>query len=224
MMRLGLILAVLLGLAIQAVPASADMVYTLNCNAAPCVNPNGNYGSVTLSTISSTVVRVTVDLTTAAVTETFANSGAGYAIAWDITTSTKTDPSLDNVAINALTPNPGNFAVQSFASGGNYKAAPFTSGANGNGFNYAINYTGATGTDNKLVFDVTLGTGLILDNFVTNPNYRFASDISIQGNTFNVASNGGGTRVPEPQTWLMLLAGLLFLPMLQRRLKLARVV
>jgi hypothetical protein len=223
MKRLGLILAALLGLAAQAVPASADMVYTLNCNAAPCANPNQNYGTVTLQTVSSTQVRVTVDLAApgAVAGETFATSGAGYAIAWDVTG----DPSLTSVTINALTPNPSHFSVLSFASGGDYKAAPFTSGANGNGFNYAIDHT--SGTDTKLVFDVTLGTGLVLTNFIKNPNYFFAADISIQGNTFNVASNRTPLTVPEPGSLTLSIAGLAGLTgliMLQRRRKLVRTV
>ena len=222
MRRFWFILAALAGLAVQAVPASADLVYTLNCNAAPC-NVSGNYGTVTLSTISSSTVRVAVDLaaTGAVPGETFANSSAGYAITWDITG----DPSLNSVSVvSALTPHSGSFSPQNFTSGQGYKASPFTSGTNGNDFNYAIEYGGATGTDNKLVFDVTLNTGLVLTDFIKNPNYRFAVDIAINGNTFNVASNGPGVQMPEPKTWLLLLAGLALLPVLQRRRKPIRAV
>lgn len=230
MNRIGLILATFLGLAATAVPASADLQYTLNCGSAPCT-VTGNYGTVTLhqDALNTTKVTVTVQL---AAGEHFANTGAGYAIAWDITTPTSSpnaDPSLTSVVINsALTPNSGNFAVQSFASGKSYKASPFTSGGNGDKFNYAIDYTGPNnGTDNKLVFDVTLSTGLAIENFVKNPNYRFAVDISGGpcSPTCNVASNGGGTKVPEPGTWTLSiagLAGLTGLMMRQRRRKLAR--
>lgn len=221
MKRFWLILAALLGLAATAVPASADMQYTLNCSTAPCT-VSGNYGTVTLhqDAGNTTTVRVTVQLATG---NTFASTGSGYAIAWDIAG----DPSLTSVDVNStLTPNSDNFDVKSFASGGNYKAAPFTQGTNGNGFNYAIEYTGPNnGSDNKLVFDVTLSTGLAITDFVKNPNYRFAADISGPCSpTCNVASNGGGTPVPEPGTWTMSIAGLmgLALVMLQRRRKLAR--
>jgi len=224
MKRFWFVLAALLGLAVQAVPASADMVYTLNCNGAPCTGgaAGHNYGTVTLQTVSSTKVRVIVDLAApgAAANEKFASSAAGYAIAWDITG----DPALTNVTINSATPNASHFSVQSFAAGGNYKASPFTSGANGNGFNYAIDHT--SGTDTKLVFDVTLSTGLALGNFIKNPNYFFAVDISISGNTFNVAANQPGVKVPEPGTWTLSIAGmagLAGLVMLQRRRKWARV-
>jgi MYXO-CTERM domain-containing protein len=224
MKRFWFVLAALLGLAVQAVPASADMVYTLNCNDAPCVGgaAGHNYGTVTLQTVSSTQVRVIVDLAApgAVANERFASSAAGYAIAWDIAG----DPALTNVTINtAGTPNPSHFAVQPFGANNTYKASPFTSGSNGKDFNYAIDHT--SGADTKLVFDVTLSTGLTLGSFVNNNNYFFAVDISINGNTFNVAANQPGVKVPEPQTWTLSIAGmagLAGLVMLRRRRKEAR--
>jgi len=222
--------AALLGLAATVVPASADIQYVLNCSAAPC-SVSGNYGTVTLhqDVGNTTTVRVTVQL---AGSEHFANTGAGYAIVWDITTATSSptaDPSLTSVSVvGAQTPNSGNFSVQTFTTGQSYKASPFTSGANGLGFNYAIDYTGPNnGTDNKLVFDVTLSTGLAITDFTKNPNYRFAVDISGGpcNPTCNVASNGGGTQVPEPGTVTMSIAGLMGLvgfAVLQRRRKTAK--
>jgi hypothetical protein len=218
MKRFWFILAAFLGLTMTAVPAMADTVYTLSCNDAPCTGSAGghNYGTVTLhESVVNNTWTVTVDLAApgAVAGETFANSSSGFAIAWDLNVTP------DSVVIDAGTVHSGSFAVQPF--NGSYKAAPFTSGANGNNFNYAIDYTGATGTsgDNKLVFDVTRATGLALLNFVANPNYRFTVDIALSsGDTFNVA-----VKAPEPQTWLLFLAGLAGLTLLvQRRRKLAR--
>src|SRR5689334_12997915 len=66
MKRIGLILAAILGLAVQAVPASAAIQYTLNCsgNAANCNagNNNFNFGTVTLSDLGGGNVNVSVVL------------------------------------------------------------------------------------------------------------------------------------------------------------------
>jgi hypothetical protein len=219
-------------LAVTVLPASADVTYTLGCAADPCTTV-ANYGSVTLHQTSSTTVTVTVDLTTASATETFAGTGAGYAIAWNVTG----DPTLS--AVNITSSNAANFTVQNFdpsdhsAPGPNYqryKATPFTGGScswnNANCFMYAIDYNinGSGGTDNKLVFDVTLSSGLAIADFIGNAvGYLFAVDVSGAGPcspTCNVA-----VKVPEPQTWLMFLAGLAGLTLLAlRRRKLARAV
>ena len=229
MKRFWLILAASLGLAATALPASADVTYTLNCGANPC-STTGNYGSVTLHQTSASTVTVTVDLTTAATTETFAGTGAGYAITWNITS----DPTLS--AVNITSANAANFTVQDFDPSDHsppapnyqrYKASPFTGGSCS--FNdascqmYAIDYNinGSGGSDNKLVFDVTLSSGLSIANFIANSaGYLFTVDISGGpcSPTCNVAA-----KVPEPATWLMFFAGLAGLTfMMQRRRKLAR--
>src|SRR5882757_3596299 len=89
MQRLWLILVTVLGLAATAVPASADIVYTLACSTTSCPSP-GSYGTITLHQIgtgvvgsSSNIVEVTVNLATAG--NNFAGTGAGYAINWNIT-------------------------------------------------------------------------------------------------------------------------------------------
>jgi hypothetical protein len=234
MKRLGLIFAAFLGLAIQAVPASADIVYTLACNSVACGSPT-NYGTVTLHQLGSGIagdasnhVEVTVDLLTAG--NHFAGSGAGYAITWNITGN----PDLTTGLIATGTPGhptlPGeiystsHFAIQDNTDpGGTYKASPFGN----NAWQYAIDYTpngGGTGDDNRLIFDVTKATGLLLSDFApTTAGFMFAVDIfkSPNGPTFVVAA-----KVPEPQTWLLFmagLAGLTALVMLQRRRKGARV-
>jgi hypothetical protein len=216
MKRFWLILATLLGLAATSIPASADLVYTLDVDSD--FSTGHNFGTVTLSQAAgnTTNVTVTVQLNTTIAGIGFANTTAGYAIAWDLNGGVP-----DLIAINAATPNPSSFAVQTTSGSyfGDYKGSPFTSGANGNGFNYAIDYTGATGTSNNLlVFDVTRSAGLALSDFIGNPNYRFAVDIiTTAGGTRNVA-----VRVPEPRTWALFFAGLVGLTVLRRRRKLAK--
>ena len=241
MKRIWLILAAIMGLTASAVPASADLLFTLNQGGSAFSTP-GTYGTVNLHQVgsgSSAYVTVTVSL---AAGYTFAGTGAGYAIAWDITG----DPSLSSVAVTSS--NHNNFTVQNYHSGHHYMASPFTSGGgscshspySANCFNYAIDYdlNGSTGSDTSFVFDVKKSGGLLLTNFAANPNgYYFAVDIS--GNctssydshkhkyvttcdTGNVASNGPPVQVPEPKTWLLFIAGLAALPLLQRRRKLAK--
>jgi len=216
MKRFWLILATLLGLAATSVPASADLVYTLAVDSD--FSTGHNFGTVTLhqNVGNTTSVMVTVQLNTTIAGMGFANTNAGYAIAWDLNGGVP-----DLIAVNAATPNSGLFSVATTSGSyfGDYKGSPFTSGANGNGFNYAIDYTGATNAGNNLlVFDVTRSTGLALSDFIGNPNYRFAVDIiTTAGSTRNVA-----VRVPEPRTWALFFAGLFGLTVLRRRRKLVR--
>ncbi|HYS45445.1 MAG TPA: PEP-CTERM sorting domain-containing protein [Rhizomicrobium sp.] len=232
MKRFWFILAAFLGLAVQAVPASADMVYTLTCDTVACSSPT-NYGTVTLHQLGSGTVadpytvEVTVNLAVAG--NHFAGSGAGYAINWNITGNPDLTTTL--VPTNASHPllageiyDTSHFAIQdSTASGNTYKASPFGN----NAWEYAIDYTlngGNASNDNKLIFDVTKAGGLLLSNFApTAAGFMFAVDIfkSPNGPTFVVAA-----KVPEPETWLLFLAGLAGLTglvMLQRRRQLARV-
>lgn len=220
MQRIWLILAAFLGLAAMTVPASADLQYTLAFDSAGGTITGGhNFGTVTLQTISATQVRVIVKLDTTIAGIGFANTGAGYAVAWDMKNGVP-----DSVTFDATNVNNGDYTIE--ALNGDYKAAPFTSGANGNDYNYAIDYNAANATDNKLVFDVTRSSGLALTDFIGNPNFRFAVDIiTTAGNTRDVATNNNSKKVPEPETWMLFfagLAGLTALTVVQRRRKLAR--
>src|SRR6266404_1234482 len=202
MRRFWLILGACLGLAATAVPASANLQYTLNNDSNNgAILPGHNFGTVTLHQVNSTTVQVTVSVSNEGVG--FANTGAGYAISWDITGN----PSLTSVTIDPLTPQPTDFHVETFTSGQGYTASPFTSGANGNDFQYAIDFTGATNAhENLLVFDVTLSTGLLLTNFIGNPTYVFAADVlgtGTNGVARDVAASGAPITVPEPKTWLL---------------------
>jgi len=220
MKRFWFILAAFLGLAVQAVPASADMVYSINQNGS-AFSP-GTFGSISLHEVgsgSTAYVTVTVTLTGG---YTFANSGSGYAILWNI----QGNPSL---TVNNIGPTASDFALQDGAvSGKGYTAGPFASGncskAGNSCFDYAIDYVGAQGgqgTDTSLVFDVRNSiAGVFANSFIPNANgYLFTFDVALNGNTGNVA-----VKAPEPATWLLFFAGLVGLTVLfQRRRQLARV-
>jgi hypothetical protein len=217
MKQFWLALVAVLGLAATSVPASADLQYTLNVDSAGGTITGGhNFGTVTLHQTSANVVKVTVQLNTAIAGMGFANTGAGYAIAWDMKNGVP-----NSVAFDASNVNNADYSIQPL--NGSYKASPFTSGGNGSKYNYAIDYEAANGSDTKLVFDVTRSSGLALTDFIGNPNYRFAVDIITTANaTRDVATYGDGVTVPEPRTWLLFIAGLVVLPVLQRRRKLVR--
>jgi len=229
MTRFWLILATFLGLAATALPASADIVYTLNCDSLACGSPS-NYGTVTLHQVgsgSSAYVEVTVLLAP----NNYAGTGAGYAINWNITNN----PSLTTTVVPTDASHPllagqiydaSHFEIKdSTVSGKTYKASPF-----GSSWMYAIDYkvTGGKDTnDNKLIFDVTKNGGLLLSDFAaTADGFYFAVDIfgGPCHPTCVVASNTH-TQVPEPGTVTMSIAGLMGLvgfAMIQRRRKLAR--
>jgi hypothetical protein len=226
MKRFWLILAAFLGLALQAVPASASL--TLSCKADPCTGGNGgqNYGSILLTQLGSGVagdtnnaVRITVTLASG---YKFATGASAYAIEWNVASN----PALTISNVSNTT----DFTPKSAASGQLYQAAPVQSGTpfsknanNCNGanaagcFQYAIAHT--AGTDTTLTFDVTKAGGLLISNFATSSNgYTFAAKIITTGGTgdgFYVATNA--TPVPEPGTWLMMIAGLGVLFALYRR-------
>ena len=199
MKRFWLILAALMGLAMSGAPASADVVYTLAKGGGAFPTP-GSYGTVTLKQLGSgatAYVQVTVQL-----------QNGSYA-------GVKVDTSK--------TPNYGNFAVQNYSSGQQYKAAPFTSGYSD--FMYAIDYTksGSTGSDTKLVFDVyNKGVGVLISDFIPNTGgYMFAVDIWDDINNCGVTT-GNVAAVPEPGTSLLFLAALIGVPLFYRRRKTAR--
>jgi len=227
MKRILLSFAVLLGAALQAAPASAD-IYQLTCNANPCTTTN-NYGEVMVSPgATAGHVTVTVDLTTANLPEFFAGTGAGFILAWNVTGT----PTAETVDPNSIVATPNgdgsNFVPQnndpSSTGYHRFKASPFTGGSCGattaSCFMYAIDTTlsGNNVGDYKLVFDVTRAGGLAVADFkqTTSDGFYMAVDIFRDGKTFNVASN---TWIPEPGTVLMMIAGLGMLFMMQRRRK-----
>jgi MYXO-CTERM domain-containing protein len=233
MKRIWLILAVFLGLAAAAVPASAAVVFTLNNGGSLSPTTTGNFGTVTLTshgTGANAYVRVQVHLKTGS---SFVGTGAGYAITWNIAGSPS--PALQVAGDNGSGTFNNSVALASTfvlkaqgvhsydALGGQtFSPSPF-----GNVGEYAIDRTtsGNSGpTVTSLVFDVTKTGGLTISDFIAKNGFFFTADIFLAGCTGNnctgvVAASGPGTRVPEPQTWLLFVAGLVGLPLLQRRRK-----
>jgi hypothetical protein len=206
MKRVWLALAAVVGLMASAVPAAADLQFTLNTDSSGgnVINNAGPFGTITLHQVTANQVQVKVNLATGVY---FANTGAGYALAWDISGNPPLAINLGSYA--------GSFAVQANPT---FKASPFTSGANGHKFQYAIDYTAKTNSNhNALIFDITTTGALALTSFIGNPIYRFTADIIAGGRTRNVASIGDPVYVPEPGTELMFVAGMLGLVMLRRR-------
>ena len=231
MKRFGIVLAALFGLAATSVPASADMVFKLNQGGGAFDTDGTVYGTVNLHQKSSDTVTVTVKLNNGA---TFAGTGAGYAINWNIGTSDPAPQITVTLANSSTGYNKNNFELENYnpssASYNKYKASPFTGGSCGKTtascFDYAIDYipNGSTGDDYKLVFDVTKTGGLLLTDFGSNTkdgkHYYFAADIFFDCETGNVASLGG-KKVPEPGTLMLSFMGLAGLGYARRR-KLAR--
>ena len=241
MKRFWLISAALLSLAGTAVPASAALQYTLNNGGSLSPTTTGNFGTVTLTNFGTGVnayVKVDVELKPGS---NFVGSGAGYSITWNIlgAPDPTVGPALEVTgdsspgAFNTATPLPNTFVLQDQgahsydAQGGQtFSASPF--GTDGE---YAIDRdtSGNSGAQVlSLVFDVTKTGGLTLNDFISKNGVYFSSDIFLAGCTGGsctgvVAATDPGVEVPEPRTWLLFIAGLLGLTVLQRRRKLARV-
>jgi hypothetical protein len=225
MKQVWLILAGLVGLAAMAVPASAAVVYTLDDGGS--IGPNhSNYGTVTLTnygTGASAYVQVDVELKTGT-NSSFVGTGAGYAITWNILGNPVVEVAGANGAsgFNSSLALPNTFVLQDqgaqsydATSGQTFSASPFH-----NIGEYAIDRTTAGNSGPKvtsLIFDVTTTTGLVAADFVAKNSVYFTSDIYLAGCTGDKCT--GDVAVPEPRTWLLFIAGLLGLTMLQRRRK-----
>ncbi|HEV2098792.1 MAG TPA: PEP-CTERM sorting domain-containing protein [Stellaceae bacterium] len=193
-------------------PASADVItYSLTtddcsggCGTAP-------FGTVTVSSISSTEVSVSVTL---AAGEVFAVSGAGHALVFDLTGN-------PTISISGLT---SGFGATSTASG-------HTIHADGTGdWQYSVDCTSCGGGTSPptnagpLNFDITVASGITPESFIQNGDGLFFSvDIgsgctgSPLGNctstgdvaaTTGIPSNGPPS-VPEPSSLSILGFGLL---------------
>ncbi len=238
MKRFLLVLATFLGLAATALPASADISWTLNQGGSLGPTP-GNYGTVTAAQIgtgSSAYVQVTITLTSnpAANPPTsnyFVTTGQHSGIVWNMA-----------IVPDSVTVSSGNaslFTVQPLNPQGGYADAPASTGGN---FQYAISWNGngaGSASENSITFDIKKSGGLLLTNNLFTANgggYYWAADIGLNctrsqngktscaGGTGVVAANTY-TQVPEPGTWTMSVAGLMGvagLIMLQRRRKQAQ--
>jgi hypothetical protein len=201
MRRFWLILTAFLGLALQAVPASAAVQYTLNCNAvATC---SGNYGTVTLTQSGAAGSEsIHVDLTLASGFQFAANNT--HSLLWNGLTN-------DTLTVTNLVGNASAFNVVAGGANGAYAASPFTTATQL--FDYEIDRSNNSGSPTALNFDVTKTGGLTLANFATGNDggvYYFAAQIrTIASSTaFFVAANQAGIQVPEPGTLTLSIAGL----------------
>lgn len=240
MKQFWLILAVFLGLASTAVPASADIQWTLNCSDTPCTGSNAtnNFGTVVakqIGTGSAAYVEVTITLASTATTKNlFLATGSHTGIDWNMSTAPNAISGTP-AGITIMGSNSSKFTIQSYP--GSYADAPFSNGGN---FQYAITPTASKGseaTENSIVFDLKRTGGLALTTGLFTPNgggYYWAVDI---GRSCSVGDNGKSNcastgvvaansyvQVPEPGTWTMSIAGLTGLMglMMLRRRKLAR--
>ena len=213
MKRFWLILSACLGLAIQAVPASAAMIYTLNCTTVACTGVGtGTYGTVTL-TQSGAVgsEKVNVSIVLASGYQFGANNT--HALLWNGLTT-------DTLIVNNYVSNASSFGVAGGGANGSHVASPFSGAGNNLNFDYAVDRSNNSGSPTSLSFDVTKSGGLTLANFATDNDgggFFFAAFIhqNSADKNFYVASN-----VPEPGTLMLsipALAGLTGLAMLRRR-------
>jgi len=223
MKRVWLILAAMLGLAATAMPASADVQYTLNCsgNAADCGagNNNFNFGTVTLSTPNGlTSVHVVVQLASGYRFSSTNNDDAFY---WNAPTFALNN----NQNITNLT---STFDSNGLQNNGVRNAGSYF---NTGGFDYFVERDNSGGSPTSLSFDTTRTGGLTLADFAQGNDggvFYFAAQIRTTAsgsNLFWVASNKAGVRVPEPATMTLSIAalgGLMGLAILQRRRKLVR--
>lgn len=191
-------------------PASANAI-TYSLTTDDCTGTCGTapFGTVTVSSISTT--EVSVDLTLKA-GEVFATGGAGDALLFDITG----DPSI---TVSGLT---SGFTATSTASGQSIHA-------DGTGsWDYSIDCTGCGhGTSppqfsGPLDFDVTVAGGITPASFVKNGNSLFfATDIGgTNGKTGDVAAPTGvpvTPSVPEPASVAILGVGMFALGLIRRR-------
>lgn len=192
--------ALLTVVSLQEAKADTILTYTLTQDGCTGTCGTSPYGTVSLSDNLAGMVTVTLTLKPG---ETFANTGAGEALEYQLA-----NPNAAGLSINVLT--------AGFTAGGPATASTFGS------FNKSIicsicanggNINNPTG---PLVFTVTdTAKDISLASFVANAQgYFFASDIlGTNGNTGNVAAlgpggGGGGGAVPEPSSWWLLTSAL----------------
>ncbi len=193
-------IAALLGIALVQVPlASAS---TLSYNLTTCFFScgTGPYGTVAVSSLSSTEVSVNLTLASG---EVFATSGSGKTLLFDL----QGNPSI---SVTNLT---SGFAATSTASGQSLHA-------DGTGtWQYWIsctlcgNGTSPPRDSGPVNFDVTVASGITPASFIENgyPLY-FASDIGVpNGSGYNTGDVGATSPVPLPATAWLLGSGLMVL-------------
>ena len=220
MKRFWLILAAMMGLAASALPASAAVVYTLNCTTVACTGGGfGNYGTVTLTqsgAVGAEKVNVSVSLASG---YRFGSNGNPALYFNGATNDTLTMSAFSSVG-------GGNFGATASGANGSRNASPFSTDILGfcisTCWDYGTQRTNNSGTPTGFSFDVIKAGGLTLANFTDNDGggFFFAADIRTLASStlFWVAAKG----IPEPATWALFFAAMAGLTVLYRRRKLAR--
>jgi hypothetical protein len=215
MKRFWLILAAMVGLAASAMPASAAVVYTLNCTTVACTGGGfGNYGTVTLTqsgAVGAEKVNVSVSLASG---YTFSGSNNTLTLLYNGATNS-------TLSMSAFT---SGFGATASGANGSRIASPFSFDISGfcisGCFDYGTQRSNSTGTPSAFSFDVTKTGGLTLANFTDNDGggFFFAARIKTSSSGLFWAAAKG---IPEPATWALFFAAMAGLTVLYRRRKLA---
>jgi len=165
----------------------------------------GPYGTVTATDVAGGL-QIDVELAPTVTFHTNQNANQ-HALAFDL---------LGNPTIS-VSPLPSGFSLVSTAAG-SIAAPPLTSGGANPEFEYAINFSGSSGTVSSLIFTIAGLTTASLESQTYNctegcsgtKNLFFAVDISNVDGTNTLTGNVGATfspAVPEPSTWAMMILG-----------------
>ena len=195
----------------SSIASASTLTYNLTTNDCSSGCGSGPFGTVTVSSISST--EVSVNLTLAA-NEVFAVTGAGDALLFDLTGN-------PTISISNLTTG---FSADRIASGGSIHA-----GGTGH-WQYDIvcsgcgNGTSSPNLSGPINFDVTVAGGITPASFIQNDNSLFfATDIGVSNgrggySTGDVAAPSVSA-TPLPAALPLFIGGLGMIGLLSRRRK-----